>query len=121
MSQAAPPAVTTGDKWPTFWAGVVSVFPDICPEYAQQMAAENNWSPDAFISLVLDDQDKGVPYPTRAPAPKRKRDDDDDDEEEEDKREAEATVREDTEKFLQKREERARKSFDYLTAYTKAS
>jgi len=120
-SQAALPAVTTGDKWPAFWAAVAAVFPDICPDYAQERAGQFNWSADAFISRLLDNQEAGDSYPTRAPAPKRKRDDDDDDEEEEDKKAAEATVREDTEKFLQKKEERARKSFDYFAAYTKAA
>ncbi|KAI1169904.1 hypothetical protein F4777DRAFT_159798 [Nemania sp. FL0916] len=56
---------------------VLIVFPNICPDYLEQLAIRQNYVPDAVISEILDKQDKGENFPTKpgseATSRKRKR------------------------------------------------
>ncbi|KAJ8121135.1 hypothetical protein ONZ43_g2336 [Nemania bipapillata] len=56
---------------------VLFVFPDICPDYLAQLSLQHHYQSQRVISAILDNQDKGVNYPTK-PGPvsrsrKRKR------------------------------------------------
>ncbi|KAK3324056.1 ring finger protein [Cercophora scortea] len=57
----------------TFREAVLSCFPDICLDYLEKAAAEPRWSNEHFISYLLDQQEKGKPYPTHTKSLKRKR------------------------------------------------
>ncbi|KAI1114433.1 hypothetical protein F5Y14DRAFT_169176 [Nemania sp. NC0429] len=56
---------------------VLLIFPEMCPEHLTQLAVQHNYISGAIISAILDKQEKGENYPTRAgPTPlsrKRKR------------------------------------------------
>lgn len=56
---------------------VLLIFPEICPDYLAQLALQHSYRSGAIISAILDKQEKGESYPTRAgPEPlsrKRKR------------------------------------------------
>jgi TRIAD3 protein (E3 ubiquitin-protein ligase RNF216) len=62
---------------------VLAIFPDICLDYLNRLAGENQYAHDSIVSQILDDVENGMPYPKRARAAlKRKRLDSDDDEDE---------------------------------------
>lgn len=59
--------------WPACQLAVLSCFPDMCPEYLTKVAASFNWDSEQIITSILDQQEKGRPYPTQQNTSKRKR------------------------------------------------
>ncbi|RYP48377.1 hypothetical protein DL768_005746 [Monosporascus sp. mg162] len=59
---------------------VLTVFPDICPNYLDDLASQHGHDPDSIICTILNQQERGEKYPTRHPDNplKRKRGLDDD-------------------------------------------
>lgn len=51
---------------------VLMIFPDICPDYLEQLAVQHAYDHEALISAILDLSEKGGPLPRRATL-KRKR------------------------------------------------
>ncbi|KAK3687763.1 hypothetical protein B0T22DRAFT_379066 [Podospora appendiculata] len=56
-----------------FREAALSCFPDICLDHLEKAGAEHRWNHQHFISHVLDQQEKGKPYPTHTKSLKRKR------------------------------------------------
>ncbi|KAL8298233.1 hypothetical protein RB597_006878 [Gaeumannomyces tritici] len=64
----------TGDGQETCADAVISVFPDICPNYLDSITKEKDFNSEVVISHILDQLDDGKSYPRRAKANlKRKR------------------------------------------------
>ncbi|KAK4248301.1 hypothetical protein C7999DRAFT_40445 [Corynascus novoguineensis] len=61
------------DKLTECEEAVLSCFPDICPEYLKSQVARHAWDAQAFITELLDNSEKGQPYPKRSNLLKRKR------------------------------------------------
>jgi len=100
----------TKDNWDTNEKEVLSLFPDICSDYLQQVAAEHQWDPQRTITHILDQQDDNLPYPTKKQSLKRKR------------QESEQEESRKTQKTLPPVQERlAGKDSAYVSSYTKAS
>ncbi|KAK3502517.1 hypothetical protein B0T13DRAFT_394231 [Neurospora crassa] len=59
----------------TFLATVISLLPDICPDYAQQQGHACGWDSELFLNRILEEEGNGTKYPRRVK--KRKRDDTD--------------------------------------------
>ncbi|KAI1104063.1 hypothetical protein F4804DRAFT_332629 [Jackrogersella minutella] len=70
---------------------VISVFPDICPQYLEKLASEHDHNSNVIINTILGLQENGGSYPVkpRDNPLKRKREDDDDLDDDENKREPE--------------------------------
>lgn len=68
--------------------GVKAVFPDICPDYVEKLAAEYHYNLDVTIGVILDRQENGQKYPVRSLLERKRKygdyenDNDDDDEDE---------------------------------------
>lgn len=61
------------DKPPECFEAVLSCFPDLCHDYFLKVAPEHEWKPESIITHLLDEQEKGNPYPKRSCLTKRKR------------------------------------------------
>lgn len=59
----------------TFLTTVISLLPDLCPEYAQRHGHEYGWDPELFLNRVLEEEGNGTRYPRSVK--KRKRVDED--------------------------------------------
>ncbi|EGZ73030.1 hypothetical protein NEUTE2DRAFT_165205 [Neurospora tetrasperma FGSC 2509] len=57
----------------TFLATVISLLPDVCPDYAQQQGHACGWDSELFLNRILEEEGNGTKYPRRVK--KRKRDD----------------------------------------------
>lgn len=64
---------------------VLGCFPDICPDYLRSQAAKHEGDSHSLITEILDNLEKGQPYPKRSNPRKRKREEEDDGEDEEEK------------------------------------
>ncbi|SPQ25453.1 a2e277b0-81af-4a53-a16e-2c799d662269 [Thermothielavioides terrestris] len=73
----AGPGSQRHDQRSTCEEAVLNCFPDICPEYLKAEAAKHSWDSFRVITSILDEQEKGRPYPKRSNARKRKRSDED--------------------------------------------
>lgn len=94
---------------------VLNCFPDICPEYLKRQAAKHECDSQRLITELLDDLEKGEPYPKRPNPLKRKRQGNEEEKEDED---AEEEMRR---KFEKEHPRLASKGRDYVKLYTKAA
>ena len=63
-----------GDASPSLCReAVLEYFPDICPDYLVRVGQDHGWKPQIIITILVDQLDAGMPYPTRSRAMKRKR------------------------------------------------
>lgn len=92
---------------------VLSCFPDICPDYLTSQAAKHEWNSQSLIMHILDEQEKGKPYPKRPSLLKRKRQ-----LQEEEEQNGEEEMRR---KFEKGDPRLASKDRDYVKSYTKAA
>lgn len=90
---------------------VLSCFPDICLNYVKSEAVKHDWDPQRLIIHILDEQDKGEPYPKRPRPLKRKR-----------QQEQEKSDEEEMRKKLEKEDARlAEKGSGYVRTYARAA
>lgn len=82
------PPVAQDEQPPSCDESVLHCFPDICPKFLQSQTLKHEGRSHDVISDILDELEKGRPYPKRLNRLKRKRP-----EEEEDKEETNVTER----------------------------
>jgi len=51
--------------WHACRAAVLALFPDICPHHLLNLAHEHEYDHEQIITLILDNQENGDPYPTK--------------------------------------------------------
>lgn len=88
-----PPVLRSGSapgsrecKPPDCYESVLTCFPDLCHDYFLQVAPQHDWDSERLVIYLLDEQEKGNPYPKRSLSLKRKRPKEDEKDEEEENR-----------------------------------
>jgi hypothetical protein len=72
-----PLEAPSNSLWLECRENVQACFPDMCPDHLTQIATQFQWEHARIIDHVLDEQDRGNPYPTRSTSLKRKREPED--------------------------------------------